>query len=149
MDKLSKKDVLPRSLFINDVKKEQSEIGVGGFGTVYKGEYEGQKVALKMLYKARNKEGSTYEEVGAYHLYSSDADPFTKDSLRKDFCREALTWWSLLHDFILPLSGIYEMNAKLYLVSPYMANGALEEWRKKHRPGVIDIRRMVRFLCVQ
>lgn len=94
-----------------------------------------------MLYEAPN------NEVSSYYLSSSDADPLAKDSLRKDICREALSWWSLLHDFILPLSGIYEMNTRLFLISPHMEIGTLFEWRKNHWPGVVDIRGMVRFLC--
>lgn len=140
MDKLSKMNILPKTLFISDVKTDLSTIGVGGFGSVFKGEHGGQLVALKVLYKARN------IEVSASSLYFSDAYQFVKDSLRTDFCREALAWWSLSHDYILPLLGIYETKSHLFLVSPYMTNGTLFQWRQNHWPGEIEIRRMVRFL---
>lgn len=51
---VSKTNVLPRSLFITDVKKDPQAIAVGGFGSVFKGKHGGQLVALKMLYKSRH-----------------------------------------------------------------------------------------------
>lgn len=56
MDKLSRRDVLPKSLFITDVKTDLAAIGMGGFGTVFKGEYGGRFVALKVLYRASHAE---------------------------------------------------------------------------------------------
>ena len=79
MDKLSKKDVLPKTLFISDVKADPtSSIGHGGFGSVFKGEHDGRPVALKVLYKARN------NEVGAFHLCLSDADLFARTQIRSE-----------------------------------------------------------------
>ena len=69
-----------------------------------------------------------------------------KDSLRGDFCRESLAWGSLSHQFILPLLGIYEEKSRLFLVSPFMTNGTLIQWRKNRSPGITEIYRMVRLL---
>jgi len=69
---------------------------------------------------------------------------FAKDSLSQDFCREALAWRSLKHRFILPLLGIFEKKSQLYLVSPFMTNGTLSDWRKKQDPTVSEIHRLVR-----
>ena len=78
----------------------------------------------------------------------NNTDSFDKDSLIKDFCREALAWKSLSHHFILPLLGIFEEGSQLLLVSPFMANGTLSEWRKKQEPNTIsEIHRLVRHLC--
>lgn len=85
MDKLSKKDVLPKTLFISDVKTSLSSIGVGGFGSVYKGEHHGRPVALKVLYKARNKGVSE-----AFHLYSSDADLIARIRSERIFVEKPL-----------------------------------------------------------
>ncbi|KAK2463329.1 hypothetical protein APHAL10511_004640 [Amanita phalloides] len=109
--------VLPRSLFILNIRKLDS-IGAGGFGQVYKGEYKGSDVALKVLYR-----------------YSHE-----DDLLRKDFCRETLFWRSLSHTYILPLLGIYEEKPHMYLVSPYMKSGTLTEWRKKTQFSATEIR---------
>ena len=46
-------NVTLKFLFITDVKVDSyhDAVGMGGFGVVYKGEYKGQRVALKMLGK--------------------------------------------------------------------------------------------------
>ena len=66
--------------------------------------------------------------------------------LEQDFCREALTWRSLNHKFVLPLLGIYEdQNAShLFFVSPYMENGTLAQWRKTANPSPTEIEERVR-----
>ncbi|KAF8339469.1 kinase-like domain-containing protein, partial [Amanita rubescens] len=51
------------------------------------------------------------------------------------FCREALIWRSLKHKFVLPFLGIHEIRnitvPQFFLVSPYMKNGTLAQWRKQ------------------
>jgi hypothetical protein len=57
---LSMTNVIPKSLFITQVKTETDlgAIALGGFGSVFKGEYQGQLVALKVLNKVRRQEVS-------------------------------------------------------------------------------------------
>lgn len=69
---------------------------------------------------------------------------FAKSSLQKDLCREALTWRSISHPFILPFLGIYKDKSTLHLVSPFMMNGTLTRWRQTQRPDVVEIHRVVR-----
>lgn len=112
-------------------------IGRGGFGRVFKGEYKGQQVAVKVVDNARN--------VHAFAIFSScNANLFGENSLIKEFRQEALTWRSLSHRFILPLLGIYEEKSQLCLVSPFMANGTLAQWRKERTPDAAEVRRLVR-----
>ena len=81
----------------------------------------------------------------AFHLQLRNANLFAKDSIEKDLIREALPWGSLSHRYILPLLGIYAENSRLFLVSPFMANGTLRQWRKRHTSVRIDeIHRLVR-----
>lgn len=47
--------IVPRSLYITDVKVEtRTTIGTGGFGRVFRGEYEGQQVAVKVVDNGHN-----------------------------------------------------------------------------------------------
>ncbi|KIL63432.1 hypothetical protein M378DRAFT_79770, partial [Amanita muscaria Koide BX008] len=53
----------------------------------------------------------------------------------KNFLREALTWRSLSHESVLPFLGIYEEGeGEMFLVSPFMKNGTLSQWRSNHNP---------------
>ncbi|KAF8332437.1 kinase-like domain-containing protein [Amanita rubescens] len=94
---------------------------MGGFGCIFKGEYQGVQIALKVLYKKCR--GS--------------------DSIARDFCREALAWRSLSHPHILPLLGIYKAESQLFLVSPYMKNGTLASWRKNNQQSVHEVRQRI------
>jgi len=115
---ISKTNILPRSLFVSDINILET-IGIGGFGRVLKGEQGNKQVALKVLYQVQ-------------------------DAQRTDFCREALAWRSLTHDFILPLLGIFEDHMQLYLVSPYMTNGTLTDWRRRNQePKIHEIHRLM------
>ncbi len=59
-------------------------------------------------------------------------------------------WRSLTHRFALPFLGIYELEdettPQFFLVSPYMRNGNLAQWRKKANPSVAEIEERVSFL---
>ena len=80
----------------------------------------------------------------AFYLQLRKVNFFAQDSIEKDLIREAIPWGSLSHRFILPLLGIYAENSRLFLVSPFMANGTLRQWRKGHNSARIDeIHRLV------
>ena len=53
---MSKKDAMPRSLFVTDVENNPQVIAVGGFRRVFKGKSGGQLVALKMFYQIIKKD---------------------------------------------------------------------------------------------
>ena len=140
MLKLISTDTMPKSLFITDVETEFEPIAVGGFGRVFRGEYKGQKVALKMLDKFHRRKVSSLSLLSS----RSTSNLFGQGSLTQDFCREALAWRSLSHRFVLPLVGIFKNKWQLYLVSPFMTNGTLSDWRKKETRTVSELHRMVR-----
>lgn len=143
---ISEKDILPKSLFVTGIRIEgdvaSSAIGVGGLRRVLKGQYLGHHVALKVLQTAHK----TVSATPLSHASPDITDLFSKSSLRKDFCREALVWRSLAHPHILPLLGVFEENSRLFLVSPYMPNGTLTQWRKNQSsPLALEIHRLVNF----
>ena len=47
-------DVIPKSLFIVDVKTEATMISMGAFERVFRGEHKGQRVALKVIDKGHH-----------------------------------------------------------------------------------------------
>ena len=134
---IDKADVTLKSIFMTNVNIDlhMSRGGdMGGFGLVYKGEHKGQQVALKIL---DNKVG-TFSQRRAPNI---NIGSFCKG----DYRREALTWRSLVHKFILPLAGIFAEKSQLFLVLPFMTNGTLSQWRKNQPSSVIpDIHIMVR-----
>jgi serine/threonine protein kinase len=54
-------------------------------------------------------------------------------------------WRSLSHEFVLPFLGIYEDKSvkQFFLVSPYMKNGTLAQWRKEVNPSVAEVEERV------
>ncbi|KAF8331194.1 kinase-like domain-containing protein [Amanita rubescens] len=116
---LKKANVIPKSLFIADIKIdiEQGMINIGGFGRVFLGKYKGELVALKLLGKG------------------------LKD-FSQELVLEVLARRSLSHPFVLPLLGIFIDRSLPYFVSPHMKI-SLTEWRKTHTPTVPEINRLV------
>ena len=139
---ISKSPVIPRSLFLTGLTmpSDRNLIGGGGFGLVFKGEHEGKAIALKVLYKTRNNV--------VRHLPVDPLKLFSISLQNQDFCREALMWRSLHHKFVLPFWGIYENEAssQFFLVSPYMKNGTLAQWRKRAAPSSLEVEMHVRLI---
>ena len=54
-------------------------------------------------------------------------------------------WGSLSHEFVLPLSGIYQDDELKLFISPYMENGTLAQWRKKVNPSTAEVEQHVWF----
>ena len=58
-------------------------------------------------------------------------------------------WRFLNHQFLLPLSGIYTSEPEavhdIFLVSPFMQNGTLTQWRKNANPSTDEIERLAGF----
>jgi hypothetical protein len=56
-------------------------------------------------------------------------------------------WGSLKHKFVLPFYGIYEFDngraTQFFLISPFMMNGTLAQWRKKTNLSVAQIEERV------
>ncbi|KAF9440682.1 kinase-like protein, partial [Macrolepiota fuliginosa MF-IS2] len=106
----------PQQLRLDDIQYEPSALTAGRFGEVYKGQYEGQKICLKIF--------KLYERSQVDHL-------------NKKFLREAIIWSDLYHPNVLPFSGAYHVSdprPRIGLVSPWMDNGNLSEYLKSH-PG--------------
>ena len=137
---VSKTPVVPRSFIVTGVSlpDKRDYIGFGGYGNVFKGEFRGTVVALKELYKNDVNNLVSFQSLFLRHrcLFS----------FHQAFCREALMWGSLKHNFVLPFTGIHEEdNGTVFLVSPYMKNGTLAQWRKNTNPSIAQITERVWF----
>jgi len=143
MKVISKIPVVPPSLIVTGVLVKREVIGGGGYGLVFMGKLKGAAVALKVLYKTVDNvvsltSGRCYKAVVQCQCLHQQA-----------FCREALTWQFLSHKFVLLFLGIHEMASQFFLVSPYMKNGTLSQWRKKANPSIAEIEKRVRLLFLQ
>ena len=134
-DLISKTDVMPGFLWLNDVTPGP-DLGATN-GCVFRGQHNGCSVTLQLTYNIR------HEDVNIV----PDADSSSNNSGEKNCYRDLLAWRSLRHHYVLPLLGIYEVKSQFFLVLPPMINGTLTEWRKKQPvPDVDDIHRLVRIL---
>jgi hypothetical protein len=140
---ISEKCVLPRSLFLTDVKTEVDPVlsatDKEGLGNVFQGEHGGQQVVLKEVCWDQKK-------VSAMPFFLENAYLLYKGMVRRDLCRRAVAWVSLAHRFILPVLGVFEEKTHLFLVTPHMINGTLSQWRRNMSPlDLSEIHRLVGF----
>ncbi|KXN85224.1 hypothetical protein AN958_11499 [Leucoagaricus sp. SymC.cos] len=114
LSKLAKSaQVFPRSLELNGVQCDLTHpITEGGFGYIYKGEYEGQPTCVKAV---------RFLERG-----------YNRKALRSH-AGELIIWAHIYHQNILPFCGIYlsnEQNPRVCIASPWMENGDLSQYLK-------------------
>ncbi|KAF7333364.1 Protein kinase domain-containing protein [Mycena venus] len=60
-------------------------------------------------------------------------------TLLKEFSREALIWRQLCHSNLLPFFGLYYLENRLCLVSPWMENGNVMEFLRSEPPHLIRL----------
>ncbi|KAF5358883.1 hypothetical protein D9757_012303 [Collybiopsis confluens] len=109
--------ILPSSLMVQNVRREGGNpVAGGGFADIWRGTLQGKTVCLKVL------------------RIVVEQDVTVRDTIRKEFCREALIWRQLRHPNILPLLGV---NISLFypsfcLVSPWMENKDIIAYLKQN-----------------
>lgn len=131
--------VIPKFLFITNVTaelrfREKSETGA------FRGKYEEQEVELRLVDNDLN-------NVRVFVSFvPSDIESSRKDLIQEDFRKQVLEWRSISHRFVIPLLGIFAQEPRLFLVSPFMKNGTLNQWRREQERDVDEIQNLVRFL---
>lgn len=118
-------DLLPSSLFIQGVTRQEQEATFGGaFGDIYRACYQGEDVALKRI-RVFQRDSSQHET----RRVSVCPSRFPKIHMRvrQKFCREALLWQRLDHPFVLPFRGIDSESFPFFLcmVSPWCHHGTI------------------------
>ncbi|KAJ6516351.1 hypothetical protein C8R45DRAFT_959829 [Mycena sanguinolenta] len=93
--------------FTLEVKKVGQQVAGGGFGDIWKGLVGGRNVAVKCMRQFREDD--------------------VKVCLKK-LGREALIWRQLSHSNLLPFFGLYVLDGRPCLISPWMENGDLKHF---------------------
>ena len=103
----------------------------GGFSDVWKGEYEGVEVAVKVLRVYPKSDFVKIKRVGFPVCQRARVNRLVPTTQR--FCKEVITWKALRHLNVLPLLGVMMDNNQLAMVSEWMANGNINKFIKTHR----------------
>ncbi|KAF7343343.1 Protein kinase domain-containing protein [Mycena venus] len=102
----------PRCFALSELQKVGYQVAAGGFGDIWKGQVSGQTVSVKIM---RIFQDSHVEAV------------------IKEFSREALIWRQLCHPNLLPFFGLYHLDNRLCLISPWMENGNVMDFLEKEQ----------------
>ncbi|KAJ7267326.1 kinase-like domain-containing protein [Mycena rebaudengoi] len=100
----------PRCASLSNLQIIGHQVAGGGFGDIFKGLVGGRQVCVKAM---RIFNGRDVEEVS------------------KSFGHEALIWRQLSHPNLLPFFGLFRLENRLCLVSPWMENGNILQFLKK------------------
>ncbi|KAJ7119052.1 kinase-like domain-containing protein [Mycena epipterygia] len=103
----------PTCFALSGLQKLGQQVAGGGFGDIWKGLLRGQSVSVKVM-----------------RLFG---EANIKAAL-KEFGHEALIWRQFSHPNLLPFYGLYYVENRLCLVSPWMSNGHVMEFLKKATP---------------
>ena len=127
-------------MFISGVEPVKSKHYFGGtFGDVYTSVYQGKPVALKMLrtFQAQVDRSKIYKVIIRFLCLRVCQSLM---NVLKRFCKEALIWQKLEHEFVLPFLGIDAENfpRQPCMVSPWMVNGTLVQFLKKNPKCNLD-----------
>ncbi|KAK7026355.1 kinase domain-containing protein [Favolaschia claudopus] len=94
----------PRCFSLTGLQKIGKQVAGGGYGDIWRGLLRGQRVCIKMM------------------------RIFQKDDIQLEFGSEALIWRQLCHPNLLPFFGLYFIEERLCLISPWMDDGNIMEY---------------------
>nr|GAT51260.1 predicted protein [Mycena chlorophos] len=107
--------LLPTCFPLSGLQKVGKQVAAGGFADIWRGLVRGQSVSVKIM-----------------RLFRDDD---IRDILQT-FGREALIWRQLSHPNVLPFFGLYYLDSRLCLVSPWMADGHVLDYLKTAPPNI-------------
>ncbi|KAJ7767657.1 kinase-like domain-containing protein [Mycena metata] len=105
----------PHCFPLTAVQKVGNQVAAGGFADIWKGLVQGQSVSLKIV------------------RIFGDSDI---QAALDEFGREALVWRQLCHPNVLPFFGLYYLDERLSLVSPWMERGNVIQFLKNKQTNV-------------
>ncbi|TFK19387.1 kinase-like protein [Coprinopsis marcescibilis] len=113
------KEQFQTALKLEKLKQDPHPYTGGGFGDIYKGEFDGKPVAIKVI-----------------RIYRNDIKNRNLSKKAKEVSKEAITWSLCAHPNLLPFYGVYTLEesgyGKVGIVSPWMENGNLHQYMKRH-----------------
>ena len=128
LSKLSK--LYPECLTITDLERDNYVVDSGHFGEIYKGRSRNQAICLKIIKIHRKTQVKHLLKVSLFGAFK-----YRKCLTSQAVFKEALLWGHLSHPNILPFYGIYHLedaHGRISFVSPWMENGNVTEYLKKH-----------------
>ncbi|KAJ7185676.1 kinase-like domain-containing protein [Mycena filopes] len=108
----------PTCFPLTGMEKVGEQVAGGAFGDVWKGLVGGQSVSVKIMRLFKSEEVKAALQI-------------------KDFGREAVIWRQLSHPNVLAFYGLYYLERRLCLVSPWMENGHVLQFLR-HAPPDTD-----------
>ncbi|KAJ7176728.1 kinase-like domain-containing protein [Mycena filopes] len=105
----------PHCFALTGLQKIGRQVAAGGFGDIWRGLVCGQSVCVKIV--------RLFEDSDIQALLNA-------------FGREALVWRQLCHPNVLPFFGLYYLEGRLCLVSPWMERGNIIQYFKKEEPHI-------------
>ncbi|KAJ7621324.1 kinase-like domain-containing protein [Roridomyces roridus] len=105
----------PTCFALSGIQKIGHQVAAGGFGDVWKGVISGQSICVKVM--------RLFKECDV-------------QALLKEFGHEALIWRQLCHPNLLPFYGLYYLESRLCIISPWMENGNILDYVKSTKPTV-------------
>jgi len=127
----SRRAVLPNAMkVLVQYDRTSAALCRGGFGDVWKGEYCGRDVAVKVVRTYSNSDLQKIVGV-SYRPYSLSARLLLTHAVQR-FCKEVVIWRTLQHPNVLPLVGVIMSESQFAMVSDWMGNGNINDFVKAH-----------------
>ena len=127
----SRQALLPRSLQIPMCYDRSGAPRYrGGFADVWKGEYQGCDVAVKVLRVYSTSDLTKIKSVSRHIPAKTVCHP--ADAHEQKFCKEVVTWSALRHPNVVSLLGVTTDKDQFAMVSEWMTNGNINEFTKAH-----------------
>jgi len=117
--------IIPEGLMIQegiDWGTSRIRAGEGGYAVVYRAEYNGVEIGLKLLRGF----GARYPEV------------------LKEFCREILLWKDLRHPRVLPFLGVHlDCDGDYFMVTPWMSKTSISRYLRSRSSAHVNLPRVI------
>ena len=125
-------EIIPRTLQVPvSYDRTRSPLCRGGYADVWKEEYHGQSVAVKVIRTYKNEVLQKVIHVSRCCALFFRLTCSQKRAVQR-FCKEAVMWRYLQHPNVLSLIGVVMSSNQFAMVSDWMVNGNINEYIQAH-----------------